>query len=263
MNELLTGPGVLLRLIVMFLFLTVGMAHATPQPKETPMTENTTKILIVLTNHGELGDTGKETGFYLSEVTHPYEKFAAASYDVTFISPKGGAAPVDGKDLSDPVNKAFFEDEALMARTQTTTAAADINAGEYQAIFFAGGHGTMWDFPDDATLQALTRDIYEGGGVVGAVCHGPAGLVNVRLSSGDFLIDGKRVTGFTNSEEAAVELTEVVPFALESVMRERGADFEGADDWAAHVQVSGRLVTGQNPASAGGVAEAIIALLAK
>ena len=140
-------------------------------------------------------------------------------------------------------------------------AATDVEAADYDAIYFAGGHGTMWDLPDNDALKRLTADIYEAGGVVSAVCHGPAALVNVTLSDGSHLVDGKELAAFTNDEEAAVELTEAMPFLLETKLRERGARFKAAPNFESNVVVSERLVTGQNPASATGVAEAIVELV--
>ena len=219
------------------------------------------RVAIVLTNHGQLGDTGKPTGFYLSEATHPHEVFRAAGYEIEFLSPKGGLAPMDGVDASDPINAAFLADETLVARTKQTTAIAAVDPSSYDAVFFAGGHGTMWDFPDDPGVQALIRAVYEHGGVVAAVCHGPAAIVNARLSDGTYLVAGKEVSSFTDEEEIAVKLEAVVPFALESKLRERGARFVEAPNFEKKVAVSERLVTGQNPASATGVAEAVVVLL--
>ena len=225
---------------------------ATPAPK---------RVAIVLTNHGQLGDTGKPTGFYLSEATHPYEVFHEAGYEVEFLSPKGGLAPMDGTDVKDSINEAFLADEALVAQTRSTIAIPAVDPARYDAVFFSGGHGTMWDFPDDPGVQALIRAVYERGGVVGAVCHGPAALVNARLSDGTYLIAGKQVSAFTDEEEVAVKLEAVVPFALESTLRERGAIFVEAPNFEEKVAVSGRLVTGQNPASATGAAKAMVVLI--
>lgn len=219
------------------------------------------RVAIVLTNHGQLGDTGKPTGFFLSEATHAYEVFHAAGYEVDFLSPKGGLAPMDGVDTTDPINAAFLADDALVARTKSTTAIAAVDAARYDAVFFSGGHGTMWDFPLDPTVQAIARAVYERGGVVAAVCHGPAALVDIRLSNGAYLVAGKEVSAFTDEEEIAVKLEKVVPFALESRLRERGARFVEAPNFEKKVAVSERLVTGQNPASATGVAEAVVGLL--
>jgi putative intracellular protease/amidase len=219
------------------------------------------RVAIVLTNHGQLGDTGKATGFYLSEATHPHEVFRAAGYEVEFLSPKGGFAPMDGTDVEDPINAAFLADETLVAQTKQTTPIAAVDPARYDAVFFAGGHGTMWDFPDDPGVQSLIREVYERGGVVAAVCHGPAAIVNARLSDGTYLVAGKQVSAFTDEEEIAVALETVVPFALESRLRERGARFVEAPNFEKKVAVSERLVTGQNPASATGVAEAVVVLL--
>ncbi|MFM8785079.1 MAG: type 1 glutamine amidotransferase domain-containing protein [Phycisphaerales bacterium] len=223
----------------------------------------TRRVAIVLTNHGTLGSTGRPTGFYLSEATHPHHVFRTAGYDVDFLSPKGGLAPMDGLDAKDAINDAFLADAALVARTKSTTAIRDADPARYDAVFFSGGHGTMWDFPGDASLQAFARSVYERGGVVAAVCHGPAALVNLRLSDGRYLVAGKQVAAFTNEEEAAVKLDTVVPFALESTLRQRGAAFVESPNFEARVAVSDRLVTGQNPASATGTAEAVVVLLSK
>jgi len=219
------------------------------------------RVAIVLTNHGQLGDTGRTTGFYLSEATHPHEVFRTAGYEVDFLSPKGGVAPMDGVDTADPINAAFLADASLVGKTRSTTALADADPARYEAVFFAGGHGTMWDFPDDATLQAFGVAIWERGGVVAAVCHGPAALVNMRRADGTYLVAGQEIAAFTDEEEAAVELEKVVPFALESTLRARGAKFVEAPNFKAKVAVSERIVTGQNPASATGTAEAVVTLL--
>lgn len=219
------------------------------------------RVLFVLTSHDMLGNTGKETGFYLPEVTHPYEAFEQAGVEVEFVSPKGGKAPMIGVDLQDPSNKAFLGDAAKVAKVENTLTPAAINSSRYDAIFYAGGHGTMWDFPENQELAAIAAQIYENGGVVGAVCHGPAGLVPVRLSTGEPLVAGKTVAGFTNSEEVAVGLADVVPFLLADKLTELGATHTQADNFQAHVAVSDRLVTGQNPASARGVGEQMVSLM--
>jgi putative intracellular protease/amidase len=210
------------------------------------------KVLIVLTSHDTLGDTGKETGYYLPEVSHPED---------VFTRPKGGKAPMTGIDLEDPLNKAFLDDASKMSQVENTLNPSQVEASGYDAIFYAGGHGTMWDFADNEPLAQIASTLYEQGKVVGAVCHGPAGLVNLKLSNGEYLVAGKTVSTFTNEEEKAVELTEVVPFALESKLIERGAKVTKAPNFQPHVVVSERLVTGQNPASAAGVAEKMVELL--
>lgn len=216
----------------------------------------TNKILIALTSHGDLGGL-RSTGFYLPEAAHPWHVFTEAGYTVDLVSVAGGEPPVDGADLTDPVQRAFIERPEL----KTTPRFADVDPAEYDAVLFAGGHGAMWDFPADAALAAFTRALYERGGVVAAVCHGPAALVGVTLSDGTPLVAGKNVAGFTDAEEAAVGLTDVVPFLLASRLRELGARHTGAADWQPHVVTDGRLVTGQNPASSTGVAEAVLKVL--
>jgi len=193
------------------------------------------KVLIVLTSHNTLGDTGKETGFYLSEVTHPYDAFARAGFEVDFVSPQGGKAPMTGVERQDPLNQAFLDDPALIAQVENTLHPTQVDASQYDGIFYAGGHGTMWDFPNNARLAQIAVAIYEQGGVVGAVCHGPAGLVNITLSTGEYLVAGKQVAAFTNEEEMAVGLTEVVPFLLESTLIERGAQVVKAPNFQAQV----------------------------
>jgi putative intracellular protease/amidase len=223
---------------------------------------NDKKILIVLTSHDDLGGTGK-TGFYVSETAYPWQVFTRAGYQVDLVSPQGGEPPQDGADRTDPVQKAFLDDAEMSRKLAHTLNPEEVNPQDYAAIFYAGGHGTMWDFPDDTVLADIARDIYESGGVVSAVCHGPAALVNLTLSDGTYLVAGKEVSAFTNEEESAVGLTSVVPFLLQSALEERGAKHVGAPNFQPQVSVSGRLVTGQNPASAGPVAEHVVAVLEK
>ena len=220
------------------------------------------KILFVLTSHGEKGSTGQATGYYLAEVAHPWEVLHKAGYEIDFVSPKGGESPVDGFDLGDPINKKFWEDKTYHHKIENSFTPAQINPNDYVAIHFAGGHGTMWDFPDNSAIAEIAAKIYENNGYVSAVCHGPAGLVNIKLSNGKYLVDGKKVNAFTNEEEEAVGLTKVVPFLLESKLIERGAVFEKSDLWQTHVVVDQRLITGQNPASAQKVGESLLLELA-
>ena len=218
-------------------------------------------VLMVLTSHAQLGDTGKPTGFFLGEVTHPLEVFEKAGLTVELLSIKGGEPPVDGLDLDDPVNARYWNDPAFRAKLSVTKKLADVNPTDYAGVYFSGGHGTMWDFPDDDAVQKAARELYEAGAPVGAVCHGPAALVNVKLSDGSYLVAGKEVSAFTNDEEEKVGLTKVVPFLLATKLEERGAKHLPAPDFEKQVVVSGRLVTGQNPASAAGVAEKMVELL--
>jgi len=221
----------------------------------------THRVLIATTSHDKKGSTGQPTGAYLAEVAHPYEAFARAGLAIDFASVRGGAIPLDGVDDADAASRAFLE--AHRGDLQRSLAAASVDPARYDAIFYAGGHGAMWDLPDDPAFARVAAAIYDRGGVVAAVCHGPAALVNIRLADGSFLVAGKRVSAFTNEEERAVKLDAVVPFLLADKLVERGATHDPAPNWQQKVVVSDRLVTGQNPASAAGVAEAVVELLRK
>lgn len=218
------------------------------------------KILIALTSHGDLAGL-RPTGYYLPEVAHPWRIFTEAGYTVDLVSVAGGRPPVDGVDLTDPVQLAFTHDESMQTKVADTPRFSDVDSRQYDAILFAGGHGTMWDFPADPDLAAVARAIHEDGGVVSAVCHGPAALVGVTLADGQPLVAGKQIAAFTNSEEEAVGLTQHVPFLLQSRLEELGAKHTGTSDFEPHVVTDDRLVTGQNPASASGVAQAVLAAL--
>ena len=217
-----------------------------------------TNILMVLSSHEQLGDTDRSTGWYLSEAAHPWKVFTGADHDLTWVSPSGGFAPMDGTDSTDQTTDEFLAE--FGDRGPETLTPGQVDAADFGAIFYVGGHGTMWDFPDNEALAALASSIYSSGGVVGAVCHGPAGLLNIDVD-GSKLIDGKRVAGFTNAEEAGVELTDVVPFLLEDRLKAAGADHRAGADFEENVVVDGRLVTGQNPPSATGVATAVVAAI--
>ncbi len=232
-----------------------GGSASAAVPEEKP--KSLGKILFVLTSHGDLGNTGKKTGYWLSEVTHPWKVLKDAGYEIDFVSPKGGECPSEGLDPSDPVNKAFAQDLLAQKKINFTMKPSEVKPEEYKAIFFAGGHGVMWDFPNNKELAAITSKIYENGGVVAAVCHGPAALVNVKLSNGKYLVDGKKINSFTNSEEKAVNLEKVVPFALETALIKHGAKFQCSDNFQSHVVVNDRVITGQNPMSATAVGDAL------
>lgn len=238
------------------IFLNTTAAQTSKTKKEMSK-----RILFVVTSHDKKGNTGEATGYYLGEVSHPWEVLHSAGYEIDFVSPKGGRAPVDGFDLSDPVNKQFWEDKTYRQKVENTMKPAEVDASKYAAIFYAGGHGAMWDFADNQEIAQIAKKIYENNGLVSAVCHGPAGLVNIKLSNGKYLVDGKKVNAFTNEEETAVKLENVVPFLLENKLKERGAQFEKSGLWQPHVTVDGRLITGQNPQSAKGVGEAILSSL--
>lgn len=216
------------------------------------------RVLMVVTSNDRLGNSGK-TGWHLSEVSHVYYPLKEAGFTIDFASPKGGKAPLDigSLKLDDSLNK-HFVDEFKIKDSIETMNIYEADPKVYQVIYFAGGHGTMWDFPDDEEIQRITKDIYENNGIVSAVCHGPSALVNVKLSDDSYLVDGKEVNSFTNNEERETGKDDVVPFLLESKLRERGAKFLSADNWQKEVVVCDRLITGQNPASAAGVGEAIV-----
>lgn len=222
----------------------------------------TNAILFAVTNHGQLGDTGESTGYYVPEAAHAWKVFRSAGYRVDFVSPAGGAVPRTGADTSDPAQREFLGDPAVTAALQATARPADLDPAGYDAIFYVGGHGTMWDFPDNQELARVAATIYEADGVVSAVCHGPAGLLGITLSDGHELVAGRKLAAFTNTEEVAAGQDGVVPFLLQTALADRGAKHTGAPDFERHVVVDERLITGQNPASATGVAEAVVTALA-
>lgn len=223
------------------------------------------KILIVLTSHDQLGNTGKKTGFWLEEFVSPYYVFKDAGAKITLASPKGGRPPLDPtselpENLTEST-KRYSKDEAAQAELADTKKIADVSAKDFDAVFYPGGHGPMWDLSDNRQSIALIEAFVKADKPVGAVCHAPASLVNVRGKDGEYLVKSKRVTGFTNAEEEAVGLTKIVPFLLEDRLKERGGLYSKGADWAPHVQVDGKLVTGQNPASSRPAAEELLKLL--
>lgn len=228
-----------------------------PRQKDTSMTP---RILIATTSHTRKGSTGQPTGAYLPEIAHPYEVFTKAGFAVDLASVAGGAIPLDGVEDADATSQAFLRTHGATLLAHSV-AAAEVTPARYEAIYFAGGHGAMWDLPENPDFARVAAAIYERGGAVAAVCHGPAALVNVKLSSGAYLVAGKQVSAFTNEEERAVKLEAVVPFLLADKLVERGAVHLPAPNWQAQVVVSERLVTGQNPASAAKVAQAVVDVL--
>lgn len=239
---------------------------ATPGPP--PPTVDPPRILLVATSQSTLGPRSEATGLYLSEAAHPWRVFTEAGFDVVLATPAGGTAPIDPKsvDLADDANRAFLEAFGVRAgsgwRLADTRRLDAIDPEEIDAVFFAGGHGTMWDFPNLESVRRIAEGVHGDGGVVAAVCHGPAALVGLRDGAGRPLVAGIRVTSFSNAEEDAVALTEAMPFLLESRLRDLGASFEAAPNFAENVVVDDRIVTGQNPASAEGTATAVVRLLA-
>lgn len=223
------------------------------------------KILMVLTSHDALGDTGKKTGFWLEEFAAPYYVLKDAGADITLASPKGGQPPLDPKsdepDAQTDATRRFKDDPAARAALASTRPLSDISAGDFDAVFYPGGHGPLWDLAEDAVSIALIEAFARADKPVGAVCHAPAALRHVKGPDGEFLVKGRKVTGFTNGEEEAVGLTGVVPFLVEDMLAANGGLYSKGADWGVHIVTDGNLVTGQNPASSEGAAEALLALL--
>ncbi|KRE69661.1 type 1 glutamine amidotransferase domain-containing protein [Paenibacillus sp. Soil750] len=214
-------------------------------------------ILIVVTSANQI-NSEKSTGLWLSEFAESYIEFSKHGFNITVASPLGGKTPIDKNSLSEELHQEILDTEKFLADTMKLDGA---KASDYDAIFLPGGHGTMFDLPDNENLQSLLKEFYESGKIVGAVCHGPAGLVNAKLSNGKYLVEGKRITAFTDSEEKAAGLDQYMPFLLESKLRQSGSSFVTAPDWSDHYEVDGNLITGQNPQSTISVAKEIIAKL--
>jgi putative intracellular protease/amidase len=225
------------------------------------------KILMVLTSHDQLGNTGKKTGFWLEEFAAPYYVFKDAGAQITLASPRGGQPPVDPTsdepDARTAATDRFRADAAAKALLAHTKQLSSVHAEDFDAIFYPGGHGPLWDLAEDSDSLRLIEHVYAAGKPVGAVCHAPGVFLHARGPFGLPLVRGRAVTGFTNSEEAAVGLTDVVPFLVEEMLRDNGGLFENGADWQPHVVVDANLVTGQNPASSAPAADALLALMAK
>ncbi|KJY92504.1 type 1 glutamine amidotransferase domain-containing protein [Pseudoalteromonas piscicida] len=223
------------------------------------------KILMVLTSHAELGDTGEKTGFWIEEFAAPYYAFVDAGVEVTLASPKGGQPPIDPKseqpDFQTDSTTRYFDDQKTQELVANTLPLAEVNAAYFDAVFYPGGHGPLWDLATDANSIQLISSFLAADKPVGAVCHATAVLMDVKATSGEYLVKGKVVSGFTNSEEAAVGLTDVVPFLLEDELVKRGADFQKVDDWNVFAVRDGLIFTGQNPASSELVAEKMLTYL--
>lgn len=223
------------------------------------------KILMVLTSHDRLGDTGHKTGFWLEEFAAPYYTFKDAGAEITLASPKGGQPPLDPKsDAPDAQTEAthrFKDDPAAQQQLASTQTLASVRMEDYDALFYPGGHGPLWDLAEDRDSIALIEAFARAGKPIGFVCHAPGVLRRVNAADGAPLVKGRRVTGFTNGEEAAVGLTDVVPFLVEDELQRLGGNYSKGADWGVHVVEDGRLVTGQNPASSEAAAEALLGLL--
>ena len=222
-------------------------------------------LLVVLTSHDQLGETDEKTGFWLEEFTTPYYIFLDAGVEITLASPKGGMPPIDPRSMSDDAQtestRRFLSDNKANDVLANTIKLSQINANDYDAIFYPGGHGPLWDLVDDKDSIRLIESFWSQGKPVSAVCHAPAVLLNARDSNGELIIKNKNVTGFTNAEEAAIGLTDKVPFLLESELIENGGTYSKADNFESYIQIDGKLITGQNPASAEGVARALIEMI--
>jgi len=229
-----------------------ALGHVTAAPRA--------RVLIVLTNTAKVPGTDRPTGVWASEYTDPWRVFSAAGFELHVASPRGGIGPIDPRSGSAESVKAYPEAWAAM---QATRPLADVKPADYVAVFLSGGHGTMWDFPDDPNLRRIVEQLLARDAPVGAVCHGPAGLLSARRADGTPWVAGRRVNAFTNQEEAAAGMSRVVPFLLEDRLRALGGRFEAAGVFQTHVAVDGALVTGQNPASSTAVATAMLELMKK
>jgi putative intracellular protease/amidase len=227
--------------------------------------ENNMKILMVLTSHDQLGDTGKKTGFWLEELAAPYYTFVDAGAEVVLASPAGGQPPLDPKsnepDAQTETTKRFEADEVAMQALANTHKLSEVLNQDFDAVFYPGGHGPLWDLAKDQNSISLIEQTLQADKPVALVCHAPGVLREVKDAEGHSIVEGKTVTGFTNTEEDGVGLTDVVPFLVEDMLKEKGGKYSKAEDWQVYVQQDGLLITGQNPASSAATAEALLKLL--
>jgi putative intracellular protease/amidase len=223
------------------------------------------KILFVLTSHSELGNTGEKTGFWVEEFASPYYVLADAGAEITIASPKGGQPPVDPKselaDAQTPATKRFYEDENLKNKVANSLKLSGVKEGDFDAVFYPGGHGPLWDLATDKNSIELIESFYNNQKPIAFVCHSPAALVNVKAKNGEPLIKGKELTGFSNTEEEAVKLTKVVPFLLEDELKKQGALYSKGNDGESYVKQDGLLITGQNASSPEAVANLLLKTL--
>ncbi|MCG2609374.1 type 1 glutamine amidotransferase domain-containing protein [Acinetobacter sp. SM34] len=222
-------------------------------------------ILMVLTSHDTLGKTAKKTGFWLEELAAPYYTFVDAGAEVTLASPKGGQPPLDPKsseaDAQTETTRRFEADTSAMQALANTRKLSEISIADFDAVFYPGGHGPLWDLAEDQPSISLIEQTLQANKPLALVCHAPGVLRHVKSTDDQPIVKGKSVTGFSNTEEAAVGLTEIVPFLVEDMLRENGGHYSKAEDWQVHVQQDGLLITGQNPASSAATAEALLKLL--
>ncbi len=224
------------------------------------------RILIILTSHDQFGDTGNKTGFWFEELAASYYTFLDAGAEVTLASPKGGQAPLDPAsnqpDYQTDATRRFEKDETALKAVAGTLRLSEVDIADYDALFYPGGYGPLWDLTDNPASIALIRAAIEAGKPVGAVCHASAVFAHVDGSDGQPLVKGRKVTGFSNSEEEALGLTDAVPFSVEDLLSAKGGHYTSADKWQSHVEIDGRLISGQNPASTAATAKALLAALA-
>jgi putative intracellular protease/amidase len=225
------------------------------------------KVLIVLTSHSELGNTGKKTGFWIEEFAAPYYVLADAGAEITLASPKGGQPPIDPKsdepDAQTAATKRFKADADLKEKLSQTVKLSEINEKDFDAVFYPGGHGPLWDLANDEKSISLIQEFIGSNKPVALVCHAPGALIKVKSADGEPLVKGKEVTGFSNTEEDAVQLTDVVPFLLEDEFKKLGGNYTKGPDWGSYVKKDGLLITGQNPASSEAAAKVLLDLLKK
>jgi len=252
---------------LLVLVLSLGVLTACNQHANNSKQQNTDqkKVLFVLTSHDQLGDTGEKTGFWLEEFAAPYYNLLDKGVKITVASPKGGKAPIDPRSKSessqtDATNR-FNKDKAAQEIVNNTVKLQDVKAEDFDAVFYPGGHGPLWDLAENKTSIALIESFNKQNKPMAFVCHAPAALKNVKNENGEPLVKGKNVTGFTNTEEEAVQLTNVVPFLLEDMLKENGGIYSKAANWNVNVVEDGNLITGQNPASSNKVAEKLYKLL--
>lgn len=242
-----------------------SISESVSEVKTTLKTDNKMKILFVLTSHDQLGDTGKKTGFWVEEFASPYYSLLDKGAEITIATPKGGAAPIDpssdSPDAATAATERYNKDADAKSKIANTKVLADMNADDFDAVFYPGGHGPLWDLTNDKTSVALIEKFDRQEKPIAFVCHAPAVLKDVKNADGTALVKGKKVTGFSNKEEAAVGLSAVVPLLLEDMLIENGAFYSNGESWAPYALQDGNLITGQNPASSELVAEKLLASL--
>lgn len=249
--------------IIFAIFLTTNVAHATESDKAQSLAKANGKILVVMTNHSAYPSRSDKTGLWLTELTHFYDVALAAGYDMDFVSPLGSQVQLDERSLKsiylDKSARQHLADPAFMQKLKTTLTPNTINPTQYKAIYYTGGHGTMWDFPNNKALQNISEQIYRQGGIVSAVCHGVGGLLPLQNENGKPLISGRTVTGFANIEETLSGIKSQVPFSLQNGLIERGANYKEASvPFTSYVVSDDRIITGQNPQSSKEIAEAVV-----